>query len=287
MSKMTKVCGCCETSKNLTQYYKSPIDGSFLPLCKNCCRKKMREYEQIVGNQTAALWLVLSELGIPFIYKIWESIEPAVVVASVNTDIVMLYLKALIESGLIVHGFWDSDTMLDQLIESSVNREEKSEDLDLEEQQKIWGRFLTEKGELDIEAYNYLNQTFDDYTQDLPEMDTNLERRYRDVAKAELRKRRADESGDIQEITKAQDSLKKILDMLKLSDFQKQETDERKKFIDRMSWIIEETEPSEEEDLNKYRDIAGFEQSFNEIMRSMQNMIAHTREYPDVPKEEM
>lgn len=50
--------------------------------------------------------------------------------------------------------------------------------------------------------------------------------------------------------------------------------------------MIEEDEPAELEDREKYRDIAGFEKSFSEIMRSMKNLIAGTREYPDIPRDE-
>ena len=286
MGNTTRACGVCNSSKSFNQFYKSPIDGIFLPMCKNCAKNKYKEYTQVVGSESAALWMVLAQLGIPFLSEIWLNIEPSVATAAPNTDVIMLYLKALNESGKVVHGFWESDVMLDQLTETLVDRESETESMDLIEQQKIWGKFLDKDGNLDIEAYEYLNQTFDDYTKDLLEMDTNLERRYRDVAKAELKKRRADESGDMQEISKAQDSLKKILDMLKLSDFSNQEVDERKKFIDRLAWMIEETEPAELEDEEAYRDIQGYEKIYNDWMRSMQNMCAGTKNYPDIPKAE-
>jgi len=52
-------------------------------------------------------------------------------------------------------------------------------------------------------------------------------------------------------------------------------------------WRIEETEPAELEDRDKYVDITGYEAMYNSIMRSMKNMIAGSREYPDIPMEEM
>ena len=79
----------------------------------------------------------------------------------------------------------------------------------------------------------------------------------------------------------------KIVKALKLDEVQKEdERSDTDRFIDRLIWQIEETEPAEDEDEAKYRDIAGFEKAFKNIMRSMQNLIAGTREYPDVPKEE-
>lgn len=285
MNTNKKECGCCGTSKSTAQFHKSPMDSrKFLPICKLCCKEKLKAYTEITGKESASMWLVLSELGVPFIQEIWDKLEVFKATAGINTDLVMAYLRILNESCIKVDGFWQSDVMLDMLMDSIVDREVEREELDLEEQQRIWGKFMVD-GQLDIEAYQFLNQTFDEYTQDLLNMDANLIRRYRDLAKAELRKRKADESGDIQEIAKAQDSLKKMLDMLNLSDFKKSESDERKQFIDRIAWIIEETEPAEEEDENKYRDIAGYEKIYNDFMRSMRNTLTGDRRYPDIPPE--
>lgn len=285
MNANKKECGCCGTSKSTAQFHKSPMDSrKFLPICKLCCKEKLKAYTEITGKESAAMWLVLSELGVPFIQEIWDKLEVFKATAGINTDLVMAYLRILNESCIKVDGFWQSDVMLDMLMDSVVDREVEREELDLEEQQRIWGKFMVD-GQLDIEAYQFLNQTFDEYTQDLLNMDANLIRRYRDLAKAELRKRKADESGDIQEIAKAQDNLKKMLDMLNLSDFKKSESDERKQFIDRIAWIIEETEPAEEEDENKYRDIAGYEKIYNDFMRSMRNTLTGDRRYPDIPPE--
>lgn len=287
MNTNKKECGCCGTSKSTAQFHKSPMDSrKFLPICKLCCKEKLKAYTEITGSESAAIWLVLSELGVPFIQDIWDKFEIFKANANVNTDLVMAYLRILNESGMKVDGFWQSDVMLDMLMDSVVDREVVRENLDLSEQQKIWGKFMTD-GELDVEAYEFLNETFNDYTKDLYDMDTNLEKRYRDLAKCELRLRKANESGDGGEISKAQDSLKKILDMLQLSNFKSQDTDERKQFIDRIAWIIEETEPAEEEDEEKYRDIAGYEKIYNSWMRSMRNLLLGERNYPDIPKEEM
>lgn len=287
MNTNKKECGCCGTSKSTAQFHKSPMDSrKFLPICKLCCKEKLKAYTEITGSESAAMWLVLSELGVPFIQDIWDKFEIFKANANVNTDLVMAYLRILNESGMKVDGFWQSDVMLDMLMDSVVDREVVRENLDLSEQQKIWGKFMAD-GELDVEAYEFLNETFNDYTKDLYDMDTNLEKRYRDLAKCELRLRKANESGDGGEISKAQDSLKKILDMLQLSNFKSQDTDERKQFIDRIAWIIEETEPAEEEDEEKYRDIAGYEKIYNSWMRSMRNLLLGERNYPDIPKEEM
>lgn len=291
MNRMTEAyCSNCQSSKSFSNFHNHVVIGKkYLPMCKTCCNKKIKEYIQKLGNDGAALWCLLAELGIPFLREVWEPTQK-IIFNSTNIgrkpDLLLTYLRTIKELGIVVEGFWQSDTMLDDLID--INKKEKQEIkevIDWHEQINIWGKFLKEDGSIDEDAYNYLNFTFSDYTKDLLEMDANLIRRYRDLAKAELRKRKADESGDIQEIAKAQDNLKKMLDMLNLSDFKKNESDERKQFVDRIAWMIEETEPAEEEDESKYRDIAGYEKIYDDFMRSMRNTLTGDRRYPDIPSE--
>lgn len=53
-----------------------------------------------------------------------------------------------------------------------------------------------------------------------------------------------------------------------------------------MAWKFEQTEPAEIEDENVYRDIAGYEAMYKEIMRSMENFIKGSKNYPPIPKDE-
>ena len=285
MNTNKKECGCCGTSKSTAQFHKSPMDSrKFLPICKLCCRDKLKEYTKATGSESAAFWLVLSELGVPFIQEIWDRFEIFKATATPTTDLVMGYLRILSESGIKVDGFWQSDVMLDMLMDTKVDREVVREDLDLVEQQKIWGKFLVD-GQLDIEAYQFLNETFEDYTKELFDMDTNLKKRYRDLAKCELRLRKANESGDGSEISKAQDSLNKQLALLKMNEFQsKQLSDEKRAFEYNVS-LIEHYRPAECEQLQEYLDKVGYEKEKAILMRSIRNSIAETREYPDIPKE--
>lgn len=286
MNTNKKVCGCCQTAKAPAQFHKSPLSsGQFLPICKLCCKEKLKSYTEITGSESAAFWLVLSELGVPFIKEVWDDFQAFKATAPPSTDLIMAYLRALSETGIKVDGFWQSDVMLDMLMDSVVDRDVEKDELDLTEQQKIWGKFMFD-GKLDVEAYQFLNETFEDYTKELYDIDANLEKRYRDLAKAELRKRQADEAGDIQEIAKAQDNLKKILDMLKLSDFQNSKQTAVEKHIERLAWTIENVKPAECEDLNKYKDFSNFGDTWKDIMRCVQNLVCGTREYPEVPKGE-
>ena len=193
----------------------------------------------------------------------------------------MTYVRTLKEFGIIVEGFWQSDVMLDEFIEVyGEGKEEQEALLDLKEQERIWGKY-------EADDYELLNFTFNEYTQELLEMDANLIRRYRDLAKAELRKRKADESGDIQEIKNAQNILNNQLSLLKLNEFKSHnKTDEQLAFEKRVA-MIEYTKPSECEDLKVYLDMVGYEKEKGLMMRSLRNAIAGTRDYPDIPKEEL
>ena len=285
MNRMTDAyCYNCQSSKAFSNFHTHIVVGKkYLPLCKTCCTKKLKDYISATKNEGAGLWCLLAEFGIPFLQEVWEPTQK-IVFQSTNAgrkpDLFLTYLRVLKDLGIVVEGFWQSDMMLDDFMKIGKDngKEEVKEVIDLNEQQQIWGKF-------EPEDYEFLNFTFNEYTQELLEMDANLIRRYRDLAKAELRKRKADESGDIQEIAKAQDNLKKMLDMLNLSDFKKSDSDERKQFIDRIAWMIEETEPAEEEDESKYRDIAGYEKIYDSFMRSMRNILTGDRNYPDIPPE--
>lgn len=284
MNRTTEAYCCnCQSAKNFSTFHAHVIVGKkYLPFCKTCCNKKLRDYISVTKSEGAGLWCLLAELGIPFFKDVWENTQKIVFEATGagrKPDLLLTYLRTFKEFGVVGQGFWQSDMMLDDFVEIGENKEKDNKEvIDLNEQQRIWGRF-------EVEDYDFLNFTFNEYTQNLLEMDANLIRRYRDLAKAELRKRKADESGDIQEIAKAQDNLKKMLDMLNLSDFKKNESDERKQFIDRIAWMIEETEPAEEEDESKYRDIAGYEKIYDSFMRSMRNILTGDRNYPDIPPE--
>ena len=286
INRMTeKYCPQCESSKPFNSFHPHIVVGQkYMPWCKTCTGAKLREYIKKTGSEGAGLWCLLAECGIPFLRDVWNSTQKIIsegTGAGRKPDLFLTYVRTLKEFGIMVEGFWQSDVMLDEFIEvNGEGREEQEEILDLKEQERIWGKF-------EADDYEFLNFTFNEYTQELLEMDANLIRRYRDLAKAELRKRKADESGDIGEITKAQDSLNKQLALLKLNNFKDNKQSDTEKFIERMAWNIENTKPAECEDTEKYRDFSNFGIKWEDIMRTVKNLVAGSREYPDVPRDEL
>lgn len=288
MNRMTEAyCINCQSAKAFSNFHNHVIVGKkYLPICKTCCNKKLKDYIAVTKNDAAGLWCLLAELGIPFLREVWEPTQK-IVFESTNAgrkpDLFLTYIRTLKELGIIVEGFWQSNMMLSDFMKigkDNKKEEEVKEVVDLNEQQRIWGKF-------EPEDYEFLNFTFNEYTQELLEMDANLIRRYRDLAKAELRKRKTDESGDIQEIAKAQDSLNKQLALLKLNNFKDNKQSDTEKFIERMAWNIENTKPAECEDTQKYKDFSNFGINWEDIMRTVKNLVSGSREYPDIPRDEL
>ena len=280
MNRMTEAyCINCQSAKAFSNFHNHVIVGKkYLPICKTCCNKKLKDYIAVTKNDAAGLWCLLAELGIPFLREVWEPTQK-IVFESTNAgrkpDLFLTYI--------IVEGFWQSNMMLSDFMKigkDNKKEEEVKEVVDLNEQQRIWGKF-------EPEDYEFLNFTFNEYTQELLEMDANLIRRYRDLAKAELRKRKADESGDMNEIKNAQSVLNNQLTLLKLNNFKDNKQSDTEKFIERMAWNIENTKPSECEDTEIYKDYSNFGVKWEDILRTVKNLVAGTREYPDIPKDEL
>lgn len=280
------ICPICGKVKQRTQFHPNPVMNGrkYLTVCKTCITEKLREYIKLLGNEGAALWCLCMELGIPFIRSAWKDAYVEYVEkkkTSIATNLFLMYMSHFLELEEKPTGLWDTDMML-----SDFFSEDHTESADLIQQWiATWGKFSKEDGTIDSDAYAYLESTFNEYTKDMTNMDTNVIRRYRDLAKAEFRKRKADETGDIAEIAKAQDNLRKMLEMLRLNEFQsKQMSDEKRAFEYNVS-LIENFHPAECEKLQEYLDKVGYEKEKAILMRSIRNAIAESRDYPDIPKE--
>ena len=289
------MCPLCGSVKSSYYFYKSPVlgGGKYLPYCKVCCNKKFEQYVKILDNEEAALWCTLVENGVPFKKEVWNAAYKEKDRYGDNTpkgwSLISAYMRIYDELGVAAYGIWDSDAMLFDFWGDAPASNKGAGDvpmLDYNEEVIKWGRFEKD-GELDDEAYQYMNQSFANYTKDLTSMSTNLENRYRDLVKAEWRKRKADETGDVQEIARAQKNLSDMLNMLKLNNFQDTNISNEQRAFEKKIAMIEQFEPAECEDLQVYLDMVGYEKDKAQLMRSLRNAIANTREYPDISQEEV
>lgn len=287
-------CACCGKLKERGMFMLSlnPYHNKFLPLCKPCIKNKLKLYRDKTKNMGAALWCLCAELNYPMVQEVYNIVRERIsddYKLTVTDNPFLLYHGALKENNVIAEGFWQSDMMLDDFIylgKDKLKLQKGPEDYDdgfkeltLGERQKIWGNYSND--DLDL-----LDDFYKRYTDEVDITDVAMELRYRDLCKAELRKRKADEIGDIADITKAEDSIRKNLALLKLDKFQSGSISDEDKRIERRIWTIENTKPCECEDLEKYKDFSGFGSTVGHIMRCLQNLIAGTRDYPKVPKVE-
>lgn len=289
MNTNKKVCGCCQVAKLPNQFHKSPLSsGQFLPICKLCCKDKLKAYTEITGSESAAFWLVLSELGVPFIKEIWDNFQVFKATANVNTDLIMAYLRALSESGIKVDGFWQSDVMLDMLMDSVVDRDVEREELDLQKEIQVWGKFLDKDGKIDQAAYEYLNAKMEEYTGSLSLTRPAQINRYRDLCKAELRKIRLEEDPEAtqKDISAATTEILTLMKLLKIDNFQSDSRTDVEKTLEYQMALMEKTKPCEDEDINKYRDFCGFYNLEQSLMRPLRNLIAGTKDYPSLTRED-
>lgn len=275
-------CPSCQSAKENKYFIQSlsPVHDGFLPLCRACLTARFKTYKSILNSDEGALWCVCSEMSYPVIKKYYD-----MVLEKSSTDprnLFMIYHSILKDEGFQINGFWQSDMMLDDIIELDTKTDEMAEDkekaIDLAEQERIWGKF-------EEEDYELLNDLFARYTKDLFSLDIVVELRYRDLCKAELSKRKADESGDINAIAKAQENIKKMLELLKLNNFQSNTKTEVEKTLEYQIAMMEKYKPAELEDISIYEDYCGCHHLEEQLMRPLRNLIAGSREYPTVTKE--
>ncbi len=279
------LCSSCRTIKSQTEFANGygAQAGRKVSICKECCNAKLEKYEQRVGK-VGAFWLLMAELGIPFIQQVYDVAYHASISikkGAKRPDLVELYVKKLNLLDMKYDGFWDSDTMLDDILDE--HKETLDPKLDLALMNRIWGKYPDDKY---AEAYDFLEDRFNEYTKDILDMDANLTNRYRDLCKAEYQKRVADESGDIGEIQKAQKVVNDMLALLKLNNFQDVAKSDAQIAFEKAIAMIEYTKPAECEELDKYVDMCGHERDNAEMMRCLRNAIAGTRDYPEIPRDE-
>ena len=260
--------------------------------CRNCCNILLKRYIAETKSEAAGLWLLLAQVNIPFINEIYEKAILRLQDASTKKpSLFVTYLSFMAQWNEPYTGFLQSTNMLTDFlktveVEAEKIRTEQKPLKNMKEEIEKWGKFTGIDGKIDRDSYDFLNRTFDEYTADILEMDTNLMNRYRDLCKCELRLRKANESGDGAEISKAQDALNKQLALLKLNDFQSKNISDEQKAFEKKVAMIEYSKPAECEDLQKYLDMVGYEKEKAMLKRSLRNAVTGSREYPDVTLQE-
>nr|DAG19200.1 MAG TPA: restriction endonuclease [Caudoviricetes sp.] len=280
---LERVCGKCQKAKHKTQFYKIPKTKDYIPVCKMCLKQYFNEIQKNTGNDNVALWASLMAAGVPMMRDVYDTMMSAGDVEGNN--MLPTYFTLAEQSNREFVSLADSNMQLNDFVDyGEYDLKPESEDvanvvIDAKTRRrwdKEWGA-----GYSDVQCQQ-LDEYFEGYTGDLSDMDVGMMLRYRDLCKAELRKFEGDD--DKGQTTK---EIVDLMKLLKISDFQRDEKSEDEKFIDKIVWMIEETEPAEEEDEEKYRDVAGYEEMYNEMMRCMRNLLTGTKDFPDIDPENL
>ena len=290
---MNRYCPCCDKVKTVIQFikdYRYDNKEVYLPLCKQCSEniadKISKQYGAVVG-----VWSAAMQNGVPMMQKAWKRAQDLLKISN-DTGLFMAYYAGLKDTVGNYSGVWQSDCWYGTFIapvEVADTTQIGIKQYTTEELQQIftdWGKFTDNSGGIDYDAYEFLIPRYEQYIKDVNGLTNAMSMQYKNLCKAEWQKIKADESGDISAIDKAQKLVNGFLGVLKLDDFavEKSDTD---RFIDRLIWRIEETEPAEIEDETKYVDVVGHEKIFQSIMRSLRNIVANSRDFPAVPPEEL
>lgn len=278
-----RMCPACSKIKDKTKFYPNPNkSGEYLPYCKECLSFKFRTAEENLNSKWAALWCICMEMGVPLFKDKFEAIRnqyESYSGAGRRPEPFAMYVAMLKDAGVHYKGIFESDMQLSDFVDLNIGNDDgEMSQKELDAQRKEWDRIWGSS--YNNEQCERLDNYYAAYTDSLEQIDTGMMLRYRDLCKAELRKF---EGNDDKQTT---DEIFKLMGLLRIDKFESQEKSDMDRFIDRLIWKIEETEPAEEEDESKYKDIAGFENSFTHIMRCMQNLLTGTKNYPKIPKAE-
>lgn len=278
-----RYCPCCSTVKEKSKFYPSPIVANeYLPYCKECVGKKYRAASQALDSKWGALWCVCMEMGVPLLrdkFNLLKAQYEGLDGKGRRPEPFGLYLALLKDGGVQYRGIFDSDMQLSEFVDLGIEQspeEPTQKDMDAQRKQwdKVWGK------DYDDEDCQRLDEYFEDYTQDLFEMDMAMTMRYRDLCRAELKQFKGEGDKD------TFNQIKTLMSMLKLDDFKDNKQSETEKFIERMAFTIENTKPAECEDLEKYKDFSGFGKTWDGLMRCLKNLVGGSRDYPQIPREE-
>lgn len=271
-------CPVCEKAKQKTQFNLNPIPSKneYLYFCKSCTNAKLKEYIELLGNEGAALWCLCMELGVPFMKEAWSATYEEIIVKKGNRNIFLVYLDKLNELENKPTGIYDSDMMLSDFFSQSHVQTQ-----DIRKQRILdWGHYTDEEHE-------YLEAKMAEYTSQFKNMKPSQINRYRDLCKAELRKRKLEEnpdtlSKDISAVTK---EIMDLMKMLRIDNFQSDTRSDVEKQLEFQAAIMEHSKPCEDEDIMKYQDFCGCQKLENQLMRPLRNLIAGTKDYPFITRE--
>lgn len=267
-----RLCGCCQKPKDKQTFHSNPIKPGYMYMCKECCTTKFKDALVATGNEGAALWAVCMANDLPVVRDIYdatlEQLKQVPLGAGRKPSLFLTYIALLKDCGKKYQGCYDSDMQLGDFIH--IGNEDE-----IAEQRKVWAKTWGAQYE-DDEDYEWLDEQFDKYTCAIYDMEPAQESLYRELCKAQLKQFKGEGDKDVFA------QIKTLMSMLKLDDFKENKQSDTEKFIDRWAWRLENESPAECADLEKYKDYAGNESMWKDILRTVKNAVSGSREYPEL-----
>ena len=258
-----------------TEFYNSwsKFSDGKVPYCKKCLQKIFEYYKNETNSEKTAAYFTLMKIDIPLIEEIFDSVVNKK--GSFNLSTYMTELQKRDSNKDIWQDFSGTDVELKDISEVKTIAERKKEINALE---KKWGIQDC------IEDYDFLEETFDRYTQGVEFVNSQQEDLYKDLCRDRLLLRKINDNrynGD-ESIDKVQNRISKTMSTLKLDQFEsnrpktlsEQSLFEKIRLCDENNVKDIYSEPTKYYDLNK---IQYYNEKFS--LRPLANMLVGNRDF--------
>lgn len=258
-----------------TEFYNSwsNFSDGKVPYCKKCLQKIFEYYKNETNSEKTAAYFTLMKIDTPLIEEIFDSVVNKK--GSFNLSTYMAELQKRDSNKDIWQDFSGTDVELKDISEVKTIAERKKEINTLE---KKWGIQDC------IEDYDFLEETFDRYTQGVEFVNSQQEDLYKDLCRDRLLLRKINDNrynGD-ESIDKVQNRISKTMSTLKLDQFEsnrpktlsEQSLFEKIRLCDENNVKDIYSEPSKYYDLNK---VQYYNEKFS--LRPLANMLVGNRDF--------
>lgn len=258
-----------------TEFYNSwsKFSDGKVPYCKKCLQKIFEYYKNETNSEKTAAYFTLMKIDTPLIEEIFDSVVNKK--GSFNLSTYMTELQKRDSNKDIWQDFSGTDVELKDISEVKTIAERKKEINALE---KKWGIQDC------IEDYDFLEETFDRYTQGVEFVNSQQEDLYKDLCRDRLLLRKINDNrynGD-ESIDKVQNRISKTMSTLKLDQFEsnrpktlsEQSLFEKIRLCDENNVKDIYSEPSKYYDLNK---VQYYNEKFS--LRPLANMLVGNRDF--------
>lgn len=251
--------------------------------CKECCDKIFKYYYDETQSEKIALYYTLMKIDVPFIREIFEIINDKSLYGDKNGKITPISVGAYI-SELNKHSskkqlytdFSATDVNVNDIETTIKTREVKQQEMI--QLEKNWGK------QDEIEDYDFLEDTFNRYTQGVEFINPQQIDLYRDLCRDRLLLRKINDNrynGD-ESIDKVQNRISKTMSTLKVDQF---ESNKPKTLSEQCMFTkiaqIEQTKPADlYKEPKKYQDFNGVKKYYKDlVLRPLLNTLVGNKDF--------